>query len=343
MEFLNEFYNNTILDYSNTFILFLSSVFVLYLFKHFIIKLITRWANITANKLDDAIIRVVKSIKWPFYVLFPFYLSSTTLTLPATLELGLYYIFWPITLYYIIQITHNVVIFILEGNAKKNKKDIAVIGLFSILIRSVLWFIAIALMLANLGYDITSLLAGLGIGGIAIALAVQNVLSDIFSAFSIYLDKPFAVGDMIKIGADMGTVEKIGIKSTRIKTLQGEELVVSNKELTTVRIQNFKKLQRRRSQFFIGVRYDTPIDKLEKISEIFQKICGNIDIIEFDRASLIELTSNSLKYEMIFYINSKKYTDYAFAQQKINLSLLKEFKKEGIEFAFPTRTINLER
>ena len=221
----------------------------------------------------------------------------------------------------------------------KGKFDPTVINLFQKISRIILWAIALLIFLQNLGYDITALIEGLGIGGIAIAFALQNVLSDIFSSFTIYFDKPFEVGDFIIIGNDKGTVKSIGIKSTRIETLQGEELIVSNKELTETRVNNYKKMKKRRIVFNFGVIYDTPIEKIKKIPQIVKNIIHNIKITEIDRVHFTKFGDSSLDFEVVYYINSSEYNDYMDTQQDINLKIKQEFEKENIAFAYPTQTV----
>jgi hypothetical protein len=175
------------------------------------------------------------------------------------------------------------------------------------------------------------------------AFALQNILSDLFSSFSIYFDKPFVEGDFIIIGNDMGIVKKIGIKSTRIQTLQGQELVVSNKELTSTRINNYKKMSKRRAIFNFGVEYSTSKKKLEKIPTIVKKIINNIELASLDRAHFKSFGDSSLDFEVVYYVDSSDYAKYMDIQQEINLALVLAFEKEKINFAFPSRTIYMAK
>ena len=210
-----------------------------------------------------------------------------------------------------------------------------------LLVNIALWALGLLTIVANFGVNITSLAASLGIGGIAIAFALQNILEDLFSSFSIYFDKPFAIGDFIVIGDHSGNVTKIGLKTTRLKTLQGEELVVSNKELTTSRIQNFKKLAERRFVFTLGATYETTNDKLEKIPGIIKEICDAEEGIRFDRATFSEFADSSLNYEVVLFFQDGDYTRYMLAREKVNLAIKAAFDKAGIDFAYPTQTLYL--
>jgi len=223
------------------------------------------------------------------------------------------------------------------------RQDTSMIKVLVLIIKIVIWTIALLMILANFGIQITPLIASLGVGGIAIALALQSVLGDLFSAFAIYLDKPFQEEDFIIIGNDMGIVEHVGIKTTRIRTLQGQELVVSNSELTSTRINNYKKMRKRRIVFSFGVTYDTPTIKLKKIPGIVEKIIKSVKGADLDRAHFKEFGDSSLNYEVVYFVDNGDYNKYMDIQQDINLKIKEGFEKEKIEFAFPTQTIHVEK
>jgi small-conductance mechanosensitive channel len=186
----------------------------------------------------------------------------------------------------------------------------------------------------------------MGVAGIAIAFALQNVLSDAFSAFSIYFDKPFEIGDYIVVGEYSGTVKKIGMKSTRVQLLQGEELVLANSVLTTTNVRNYKKMKKRRINFSFGVTYDTPTKKLKKIPDIIKDIINPEKlkyVYKLDRAHFTEFGDYSLKFDVVFYMDNKDYAIYRDTQQAINFAIREAFEKEGIEMAFPTQTIFLNK
>lgn len=212
-----------------------------------------------------------------------------------------------------------------------------------IVIKLLVWGIGIVLVLDNLGYKVSAIVAGLGIGGIAVALAAQAVLGDLFSYFSIMFDKPFEVGDFIIIDQYMGTVENIGIKTTRIRSLSGEELIFSNSDLTSSRVRNYKRMPTRRVVFKVGVTYNTPKEKLEKIGGMIQKIIEEIEDIRFDRSNFASYGDFSLDFETVYIINNKDYNLYMAKQEEINLKIYEAFKKEGIEFAYPTQTLYLNK
>jgi small-conductance mechanosensitive channel len=212
-----------------------------------------------------------------------------------------------------------------------------------VIVNIIVWVIGIVFLIDNLGYDITTLVAGLGIGGIAIALAAQAVLGDLFSYFVIFFDKPFEIGDFIIIGDKMGTVEYIGIKTTRIRALSGEQLIVSNTDLTNSRVQNYKRMETRRVVFSIGVLYETPAEKLKQIPSLIKEIIERQPELTFDRVHFSSFESSSLKFEIVYFVASADYNLYMDKQQLINLGIFEEFEKENIEFAYPTQKIYVDQ
>lgn len=207
----------------------------------------------------------------------------------------------------------------------------------------VIWTIALLLILSNLGINVTALIASLGVGGIAVALAVQNILGDLFASLSIAVDKPFEVGDSIVIDDLNGTVKYVGLKTTRLTSISGEELIISNADLLKSRIHNFKKMQERRMVFSIGVTFDTPPEKLHRINQIVRDIFSRITTARLDRVHFNNIGQSSLNYEIAYYVKSSDYSVAMTAQQEVNLSLIEHFAIEKIEFAFPTRTVYLVR
>ena len=211
----------------------------------------------------------------------------------------------------------------------------------SYVVRVVVWSAALLLALDNLGVDVTALVAGLGVGGIAVALAVQNILGDLFASLSIALDKPFVIGDFIIVGDFMGTIEKIGLKTTRVRSLSGEQIIFSNSDLLASRIRNYKRMQERRVPFSVGVTYQTPVDDLEAIPGIVREIIESNDATRFDRAHFKAFGDSAYLFEFVYYVLSADYNDFMNVQQAINLGICRTFEARGIEFAYPTRTLHL--
>lgn len=213
----------------------------------------------------------------------------------------------------------------------------------SFVVRLFIWAVALLLVIDNLGYDVTALVAGLGIGGVAIALAVQNILGDLFASLSIVMDKPFVVGDFIIVGDLLGEVEKIGIKTTRVRSLSGEQLIFSNSDLLNSRIRNFKRMYERRVPFTFGVTYQTTPEQLEAIPPMVREIIEGIDSTRFDRAHFKGFGESAYDFEVVYYVLSPDYAVYMDIQQKINLAICRGFLERGIEFAYPTRTLFINR
>ncbi len=207
------------------------------------------------------------------------------------------------------------------------------------LVLLVAYAIILLAALQNTGVDVTSLIAGLGIGGIAVALAMQNILGDLFASLTIALDKPFIVGDFIVVGSEMGTVEHVGLKTTRVRSLSGEQLVFGNADLLSSRIRNYKRMSERRVVFGFSVVYGTPVDTLQAIGDMVRRVVEGHDTVRFDRCHLHRFGSSSLDFETVYYINSPDYNTHMDVQQAVHLSIAREFKERGIEFAFPTQML----
>jgi len=197
------------------------------------------------------------------------------------------------------------------------------------------------LILSNLGYNLNSLIAGLGVGGVVIAFAVQKIVADLFSSLSIYFDKPFAAGDFVKIGADLGTIKQIGLRITRITSLSGEELIIPNSDITTSRIQNFGKMKRRRVAFSINVTYDTDKQKLADLPDMVGEIVKAQPNCKFDRCHFKNFGDFALSFEIVYYVESGDYVNYLNSQQAINLAIITMMAENNIHMAFPTQTINI--
>jgi small-conductance mechanosensitive channel len=211
----------------------------------------------------------------------------------------------------------------------------------SYVLRVAIWSAGLLLVLDNVGIDVTALVAGLGVGGIAVALAVQNVLGDLFASLSIALDKPFVIGDFVIVGEFMGVVENVGLKTTRVRSLSGEQLVFSNSDLLSSRIRNYKRMEERRVPFIVGVTYQTPVDDLEAIPGMVREIIEATDGTRFDRAHFKAFGDSAYLFEFVYYVLSADYAVYMDVQQAINLEIVRRFAERDIEIAYPTRTLHM--
>ena len=338
--------NNSSAEFISAGLVFVVILILLKMFKMIIIHRLKSLAKKTRTEFDDTMMEFVDEINWPFLTFIAVYVASKFMELFAVQDV-IDYMLIIFTVFYAVKAGTKVVDYIAKKEINRRKKiegeATSLIQVFASIVKVVIWVIAILIVLSNLGFNVTSLLAGLGVGGIAIAFALQRILEDIFSSFTIYFDKPFREGDFIILGDDLGTVKKIGLKTTRIQHLQGQELVVSNRELTSTRIHNYKRMKKRRITFSFGVEYGTPTDKLKKIPKIVDKILSKIDLATLDRAHFKEFGDFSLNYEVVYYLDSSDYNIYMDVQQMINLALVENFEKENIVFAFPTQTIHLQK
>ncbi len=224
----------------------------------------------------------------------------------------------------------------------KNAEAVTMLSSISILLRILLWTFLLLVALDSFGINVTTLIAGLGVGGVAVALAVQNILGDIFASFSIALDKPFVIGDFIIVDTHMGTVEHVGLKTTRIRSLSGEQLIFANEDLLRSRIHNYKRMFERRVVFALGVLYQTPLEKLEMIPGIVKATVEEQKPVRFDRAHFKEFGAFALNFEVVYWVLDSDFNIYMDIQQAINLAIFKRFEQEGIQFAYPTQTLYLQ-
>lgn len=230
-----------------------------------------------------------------------------------------------------------------EQQLEEDAGAVAALDIVSFLTQVGVWAIVFLLVLDNLGVNITALVAGLGVGGIAVALAAQNIISDLFASLSIVLDRPFVLGDFLVIDNYYGNVEKVGLKTTRVRSLSGEQLVFSNNDLLNSRIRNFGQMVERRIVFTISVVYQTPFEKLAELPGIIEDIIVKQDSARFDRAHFQKFGDYSLNYEIVYFVESSDYKLYMDIQQSVNLEIFRRFAEEGIEFAYPTQSIFVER
>jgi small-conductance mechanosensitive channel len=216
------------------------------------------------------------------------------------------------------------------------------LGIIGFIVNVVIWSMVMLLTLDNLGVDITALIAGLGIGGIAVALAVQNILGDLFASLSITLDRPFVVGDFLIVGEFLGSVEYIGIKSTRLRSLSGEQIIMSNADLLGSRVRNFGRMAERRVVFTNNFPYETPIDQIEQIPGLIKRIIESQPDTRFDRSHFMKHGAAAFEFETVYYVLVPDFNKYADIQQAINLQLHREIEKMGVKFAIPVQRLLID-
>jgi small-conductance mechanosensitive channel len=213
------------------------------------------------------------------------------------------------------------------------------VSVIQFIVRVGVWTLALLLIFENLGINVTALVAGLGIGGIAVALAAQNILGDLFSSLAIVLDRPFEVGDFIVFGQQSGTVERIGIKTTRLRSLSGEQIVCANSDLLGSRIHNFKRMAERRVVFRLSPAYETPIDKLEQIPAQIEEIIEDQSLTRFERAHFLGFGDSALIFEVVYWVLTPDHNSYMDIHQAVNFAIMRKFQEKKVEFAYPTQTL----
>ncbi|MCF7835961.1 MAG: mechanosensitive ion channel family protein [Candidatus Marinimicrobia bacterium] len=338
-----EYFGNNTKDYLIALVILLVVSLFFAIFQKLILRRLKKLTEITKTDIDDEIIKIVNSIKPRFYSFLAFYLSLKVLTINEFLNKTINVILIVWFTYQVITAIQILINYIAKKKlSEEDGQSRTAISVISMVVKAGLWTIALLTILSNLGVNITSLIAGLGIGGIAVAMALKNILGDLFASFAIYFDKPFVIGDFIATDKVKGTVEKIGVKTTRLRSPQGEEIVVSNNELTSARIQNFKKLKERRITFSVGVVYNTSSEKLKKIPNILRNIISGVEGARFDRAHFVRFEDSALSFDVAYFVESAEYSKYLDINQEICFKIKEEFENEAIEMAYPTQTIFLE-
>lgn len=337
---------NTVIKYFAAAGMFTAGMFILWLLNKYVVKRLEVMAAKTDTKLDDFVVTLVENIITPLLYVGTFFLALNTLKIDDTARFVINKIGIVILTYFAIQTAVSLINFIVNEILTKNDRDEtrvkSVKGLM-VLVKGLVWLVGIILLLDNMGYKVSTIVAGLGIGGIAVALAAQAVLGDLFSYISIVFDKPFQPGDFIVVDNHMGTVENIGIKTTRIRSVDGEEIIFSNSNLTNSRVKNYKRMISRRVVLTLGVTYDTPLEKLKKIPDIIKTIIASEKDVNFDRAHFNNFGGSSLDFEVVYIVDGNDYNRYMDIKQSINFKIAEEFQKLKVDFAFPTQTLYINK
>lgn len=337
---------NGLQDWVTAMVTFLVTLFILTLAKRILVGRFTKMAERTKTQVDDVLARALSQTSFLFLFVIAFWLGCKSLALgdlePVIGGFALLVSFVQAGIW-----ANSVLMFVVQHFVRveihEEASQVATTTALTFLGKLILWSLVLLLALDNLGIDVTSLITGLGVGGIAVALAAQKVLGDLFASLSIMFDKPFVVGDFIIVDSMLGTVEKIGLKTTRVKSLFGEQLIFSNNDLLASRIKNYKRMRERRIVFSIGVTYQTPSEKLRLIPKIIKELIDAEENARLDRSHFAAYGDSSLNFETVYYVTQPDYNLYMDVQQRINLGLYERFEKEGIEFAYPTRTIFIEK
>lgn len=352
MKNLNFIKSNDLLDQSifgNTiyqWILALGIIVILFLFirffKFLVVKKVKNWALKTNTTWDNFLIAIVESAIIPSLYISSVYFALSTLDFHDKLSSVIHAAYLVAIAYFMLRIISSafrkfVFSFIQREENSESKEKQA--GGLIVIANVIIWILGVIFLMDNLGYNVTTLIAGLGVGGIAIALAAQAVLGDLFSYFVIFFDRPFEIGDFVVVGSESGVIEYIGIKTTRIKTLNGEQLICSNTDLTNSRLHNFKRMEKRRIVFSLGVTYQTSHSQLSEIPGLIKEIISRRSTLQFDRAHFSGYGDSSLNFEVVYYVLDPDYTIYMDNQHEVYLDIFETFEQRKIEFAYPTQTL----
>jgi small-conductance mechanosensitive channel len=333
-EFLDQVhFNNTIREYLIVLGVILVSAIVLAIIKRFVVSSLRKLAARTAITIDDFLIDGLERFGLPVLQFIVIYWSVNTLDLSTKAERVIEVATSVVVTYFILRFVSSVILLILESRIRKQKhgdEKIKQLGGLMLIINVIIWIIGLVLLFENLGYNVTTIVAGLGIGGIAIALAAQNILGDLFNYFVIYFDRPFEVGDYIVVDDKAGTVEYQGIKTTRIRSLTGEQIIIGNSNIASARIHNYKRLINRRVAFTINIDYRTAHEKLRLVPALLKDIVEQQKPVLFDRAHFATFGDWALKFEVVYFVLDPDFNKFMDIQQTINFKILEELKKNEV-------------
>ena len=344
MEYLKEtvFYGNSLFKYLISLALFILSFAIMRISLLILVRLLVKVNVRFQNSFFFALAKSVKRRSLPVILVASLAIAKSTLVLPKVL--GGY---WGKILAVCIIVFS--VLFICDvitnftDNYLSQRKNVIISDGIVTLTKVLVWIIGILTILSNVGVNVTTFITGLGIGGVAVAFAAQSIIADLFNYFVIVFDKPFLKGDFIQIDQDLGTVEYIGIKSTRIRRNTGEQLLISNTNLLASRIQNYRVLERRRKYMVLGVEYSTPLETLKKIPDLVKSIIESESSTTFYSARFVEFADSSLNFEVIYYVNIADYAEFVKVVENINYRLVEEFAKINANFAFPSTTVYVSK
>lgn len=344
-------YDNTILTWIYAAAVVVAVFIATRVVKYIAIKQLSKLKKvekIANNGWYQAASEAFATVHWIYLLLIAVFAGSRMLSLSDDIEWGMAKAVFVATLLQIGYMVSRSIKSLIESYRKeKIQRNAAAVttmlGSISFLLRLFLWSIILLVALDNFGVNITALVAGLGVGGVAVALAVQRLLGDILASFSIVLDKPFVVGDFIIVDDFMGTIEHVGLKTTRIRSLSGEQLVFSNDDLLRSRIRNYARMIERRVVFSLGIVYETPLEKIKAIPGMIREIIEAQDKTRFDRSHFKDYGAYSLDYETVYYVLGADYNLYMDIQQAINFAIFERFADEGISFAYPTQLLHVPK
>lgn len=341
-----EFYHNRVSDYLVCLAILAGGILFIWAVESLVLRRLKRWADSTSVKIDNFLVDRVRKTGLPLVYLGLFEAALRTLSLTPRVERILdvagIVLLTLLSIAFVVALIRYGFEEYMRKRGEDASRDRALKGAISIA-KGLVWVTGILFLLDNLGFRISTVVAGLGIGGIAVALAAQTVLGDLFAYFTILFDRPFEIGDFVVVGEFQGTVERLGVKTTRLSSLGGEQIIMSNKDLTDSRVRNYKRMARRRVVFRLGVTYRTPAERLREIPGIVADIFREVEGTALDRVHFFSFGDFSLLYEVVYFVDGNDPTRYMDVQQTVNLRIHEEFEKRRIEFAYPTQTLYLNK
>lgn len=322
------YFGNTLFNYIVAVVIFAAIVFAITVFIRYVVKRINidRISNVFLATVIETFRRRLVYISYALAIYGALSYLKTPDAIASIIDKAVVVYVSVIVILAITDILKNI-------NNGEYKVPAGIITLFKALV----WIIGLLFIFSNLGYNVSTFITGLGIGGIAVALAAQNILGDLFNYFVILFDKPFVKGDTIQFGNNTGKIEYVGIKSTKVRSSNGELLSVSNTDLTKTTIHNYELASKRRNISIIGVEYETSVEKVHQIPALLEQAVKSVKEAEFSRVHFSSFNTSSLDFELVYYILTNDYTEYANGVQAVNYAILDIFAKEGINFAYPAQ------
>ena len=336
------YFNNTVQEYLIAAAIILGGMLLLALFRKIVLTRLEKWANRTESNIDNLIIKAVERFALPPLNFFIMYVGINYLELSEMADKIIKVIVAAFITFFILRLISSVALQGLQSYVRRQghgEEKLKQLGGIMLLLNIIIWTLGFIFFFDNLGYNVSAIITGLGIGGIAIALAAQNILGDLFNYFVIFFDRPFEIGDFIVLDDKKGNVEHIGIKTTRLKSLTGEQLILSNSDLTKSRLHNFKRMERRRIEFSIIASYATPPNLVKEVPVIIRNIITSIRGITLDRTHFLSYGEYGFKFETVYFVENAEYNVYADIQQEINLKILEAFEQRDIQFAQPGQPV----
>jgi small-conductance mechanosensitive channel len=338
-------FGNPLRDWATAAAVTTGAFLVLLLIQLLVVKRLGALAARTETRVDDFFVEIVRRTRRLLLLVVVIWLGSLSLAWTGRVEMILR---TAAVLAFLLQLSLWLMAginFWVEHTRRKrvasDAASVTLIGAVGFAGKAVVWSVLLLVALDNLGVDVTTLVAGLGVGGIAVGLALQNILGDLFASVSIVLDKPFVVGETIQVGDLVGKVESIGLKTTHVRSLSGEQLIFPNGDLLQSRIRNHARMGDRRAVLSFAVGYETPVEKVEAIPGIVRGIIEPLDQVRFDRAHFVRLGTAGLDFEVVWFVLSADQSLHMDRQQQILFTLMRRLQEEGIELAAPVRPVVL--